>query len=88
MEFPVPRNLVVGLGLIGGSLALAGRRQGVFSRVVGWARTRATMERARAAFPGLRYYEIQTVLKHALGHVMKYHRFKFYTSKEEEITRA
>lgn len=44
----------------------------------------ATMEQARARFPGLRYYEIQTVLKNALGHVMKYHRFKFYTNHKEE----
>ncbi len=40
------RVAVIGVGLIGGSLALAGRAAGVFGRVVGAGRTLATLEEA------------------------------------------
>jgi prephenate dehydrogenase len=46
---PVAQHtVVVGVGLIGASLALAGRRAGALARVVGVGRSRPNLERARA----------------------------------------
>ncbi len=38
------RLLIVGLGLMGGSLALAARRAGLFARIIGHSRSAATLE--------------------------------------------
>ncbi len=43
---PTGRLLVVGLGLIGGSLALAARQRHLFSEVIGASRSPATLEKA------------------------------------------
>lgn len=43
---PTGRLLVVGLGLIGGSLALAARRRHLFSEVIGASRSPATLHKA------------------------------------------
>ncbi|MEZ0152205.1 MAG: bifunctional prephenate dehydrogenase/3-phosphoshikimate 1-carboxyvinyltransferase [Candidatus Reddybacter sp.] len=43
---PVGRLLVVGLGLIGGSLALAARQRHLFSEVIGASRSPATLQKA------------------------------------------
>ncbi|GIW39611.1 MAG: prephenate dehydrogenase [Candidatus Binatia bacterium] len=42
------RMLVAGVGLVGGSLALAARRGGLVGEVVGWGRTAENLEKARA----------------------------------------
>ena len=43
---PMGRLLVVGLGLIGGSLALAARQRHLFSEVIGTSRSPATLQKA------------------------------------------
>ena len=48
MSAPVQRLCVVGLGLLGGSVALAARRRGVAAEVVGATRSPAARERALA----------------------------------------
>ena len=40
---------IVGVGLIGGSFALAARRAGLFNRITGWGNRRDSLERACAA---------------------------------------
>lgn len=42
------RAAIIGIGLIGGSFALAGRRAGILQKVVGVGRSRATLETAVA----------------------------------------
>ncbi|RMF23189.1 MAG: prephenate dehydrogenase/arogenate dehydrogenase family protein [Deltaproteobacteria bacterium] len=49
MTLEIERTVVIGTGLIGGSLAAAGRRAGVLRRVVGVGRGRTNLEQALAA---------------------------------------
>ncbi len=42
------RAVIAGVGLIGGSLAIAGKKAGIFETVVGLGRTKATLNRALA----------------------------------------
>ena len=49
MTLEIERTVVIGTGLIGGSLAAAGRRAGVLRTVVGVGRGRANLETALAA---------------------------------------
>ena len=49
MTLEIERTVVIGTGLIGGSLAAAGRRAGVLRKVVGVGRGRANLETALAA---------------------------------------
>lgn len=47
MEKPVFNHLVVlGVGLIGGSLALAAKKSGLVAKVTGWSRTQKTLDQA------------------------------------------
>ena len=46
--FRIEKLVIVGVGLIGGSFALAMKRSGAVGRVVGLGRTRASLERAVA----------------------------------------
>lgn len=46
---PIRKTAVVGVGLIGGSLATAGRQAGCLSKIVGVGRSRANLELALAA---------------------------------------
>ena len=42
------RLVILGVGLMGGSLALAAKQAGVVGTVVGWSRTDATLQTALA----------------------------------------
>lgn len=46
MGFLFNRVVIAGVGLIGGSLAIAGKKRGIFGRTIGLGRTRKTLERA------------------------------------------
>lgn len=46
MGFLFERAVIAGVGLIGGSLALAGKERGLFKKTVGFGRTRRTLEKA------------------------------------------
>jgi len=57
--FHIPALAVIGVGLIGGSLALALKRRGRVGRVIGAGRSRASLEKA------LRLGAIDAIAAHA-----------------------
>lgn len=48
-EFLVNNLVILGVGLMGGSLALAAKRAGVVKTVTGWSRTQRTLDKALAS---------------------------------------